>query len=230
MKRVLLLDTETTGTDEGAACVEVAVALFSVPHATVLRSFSSLISHPTNEAEAINGISVDVLAEAPLSAAVWALVNALAREAEAIVSHGAEFDRRFVPEHVAPGLPWICTLEDVLWPRARRPGESLVALALAHGLGVGSAHRAMADVDLLARLLGRVKELGGDVGGMLARGLRPKARFAVADRRFDPARNELAKAHGFAWDRPAAPKQWSRAMAREDAAALPFEVVEVAPC
>jgi hypothetical protein len=52
MKTILLLDTETTGTDERAVCIEVAVALYSVEYAAVVRSYSSLIRHDANEAEA----------------------------------------------------------------------------------------------------------------------------------------------------------------------------------
>lgn len=65
MKNILLLDTETTGTDESAVCIEVAVALYSVEHAAVTRSYSSLIQHGTNEAEHINRIPVGLLASAP---------------------------------------------------------------------------------------------------------------------------------------------------------------------
>jgi hypothetical protein len=61
-----------------------------------------------------------------------------------------------------------------------------------------------------------------DLEAMLARGLRPKARFTVAERGFDEARNALVKANGFTWD--ASRREWSRTMAIEDAEALPFRV------
>jgi DNA polymerase III epsilon subunit-like protein len=222
MRRVLLLDTETTGTDESAQCIEVAAAVFDIRYAVVVRAFSSLLCARSNEAECVNQIPAQALLDAPGPAATWIAVSNLAVEAEAIVAHGAEFDRRFVPSDAVPSAPWICSMDDLLWPRARKPGESLVSLALAHGLGVCSAHRALDDVELLARLLARVHEMGADLDAFLARGLRPKARFVVADRRFDPARNEMAKAAGFKWDPDA--REWWRVMAVEDASVLPFEV------
>ena len=47
-------------------------------------------------------------------------------------------------------------------------------MALAHGVGVVSVHRALADVDTLARTLTAVAELGVDLGEFLERGMRPK--------------------------------------------------------
>ncbi len=222
MKTILILDTETTGTNDHDICIEVACALYSVEHATVVSSYASLLFATHNEAEHVNHIPVAALATVDNSHIVWDTVRMLLRRADVIVSHGAEFDRHFVPAAIRDGWPWICSMDDLAWPRATKPRESRVSLALAHGLGVGSAHRAAADVDLLARTLTRVAETGIDLPAFLARGLRPKARFVVADRQFDAARNEQAKAAGFAWD--AAARVWARTMAIEDAAALPFAV------
>lgn len=221
MKNILLLDTETTGTDEHAVCIEVAVALYSVEHAAVTRSYSSLIHHGVNEAEHVNRIPVGLLASAPAAPIVWTGVARFAAQADAIVAYGAEFDRRFVPAETAQGRPFICAMDDLAWPRADKR-MTLTALALAHDVGVASAHRAFADVDLLARLFTRVKDMGCDLEAMLRRGLRPKARYVVADRAFDEARNALVKTHGFSWD--PLMRQWSRSMAIEDAEALPFAV------
>lgn len=225
---VLLMDTETSGTDDGAVCLEVACTIYSLRHASPVRSFASLIRAESNPAEPVNRISPALLLEAPEPAPVWARVREMVGKVDAIVAHNASFDRRFVPHEVAGATPWVCSMEDLLWPRARKPaGEGLVALALAHDLGVASAHRAGADVDLLARLFTRAAELGADLGAMLVRGLRPKALFIVADRGFDAARNELAKLAGFTWDN-LVPKAWGRRMVPEDTATLPFQVREVA--
>lgn len=225
LSRVLLLDTETDGTHEGAQCIEVACSLYSVPDAATIRSFSSLIQAESNDAVRVNGITVDLLKQAYSDRDVWNHVAALASRSEAVVAHGAEFDRRFIGGDVVGQRPWICTIDDVTWPRQKKPGDNLVSLALAHGVGVVHAHRAMADVDLLARLLARCTELGHDVGAMLERGLRPKALFQGLQG-YD--RNDEAKAHGFRWD--AASKRWLRRMAIEDAAALPFATRQVEPC
>lgn len=223
MKNVLLLDTETTGTDERAVCIEVAVALYSVEYAAVVRSFSSLIQCDTNEAEHVNRIPVGLLASAPAAPIVWTGVARFAAQADAIVAYGAEFDRRFVPAEATCGRPFVCAMDDLQYPRADKR-MTLTALALAHDVGVASAHRAFADVDLLARLFTRVRDMGHSLEAMLQRGLRPKAKFTVADRGFDEARNVLVKAAGFTWD--AGRREWSRMMAIEDAEGLPFRVVQ----
>ena len=46
LETVLILDTETTGTDDSAVCIEVACILYSVTHAAPIRSFASLIRAP----------------------------------------------------------------------------------------------------------------------------------------------------------------------------------------
>ena len=219
---ILILDTETTGVDDGAVCIEVACALYSLKHAAVVRSFSSLIRHHENPAEAVNRISPALLAEAPLPGNVWPVIDRMALSVRAIVAHSADFDRRFVPPIVAANAPWVCSMDDLAWPRPA--GRSLVALALAHDLGVSHAHRAAVDVDLLARLFTRAAEMGADLEAMITRGLRPKALF-VALVPFE--RKDEAKVAGFKWDE-SVPKAWSRRMAIEDVAALPFKVREVA--
>ncbi len=224
MSTILILDTETTGVDVGAVAIEVACALYSVEHASVIRSFSSLIRHHENPAEAVNHISAALLAEAPENGSVWNAVARMGAGVRAVVAHNAEFDQRHQRAFIPGCVPWVCSMDDLAWPRATKPaGESLISLTLAHGLGVASAHRAAADVDMLARLFTRAAELGADIDTMLTRGLRPKALFVA---RVSFARKDEAKAHGFRWNDPIV-KEWSRRMAIEDAAALPFDVVRV---
>lgn len=228
IRNLIIIDLETTGLEEDATAIEVAVSLFSVPHRAVIRSFSSLILGDSNPAEGINGIPAALLAEGTKAEDVWRGIAKMGARADAVCAHNAAFDSRFVPASVFDSKPWICSCEDLLWPRAERIGMGLVPLALAHGLGVASAHRASVDVDILSRLLSRVAEMGVDLQEFLARGLRPKALFTLADTRFDAARNETAGNLGFRWNKPEAPRQWSRRMAIEDVASLPFEVRQVA--
>ena len=221
LNRVLILDTETTGWEEDAVCIEVAVALYSVKHGAVIETYSSLIRHNANPAEAINGIPVDILLTAPECDWVWKKVRALVYEVDAIVAHNAAFDRRFVPMTVTCYTPWICSCDDLIWPKAPKPGMNLVGLALAHGLGVAHAHRAAADVELLCRLLTRVRETVGSLEPFLRYGLRPKALFQA----LVPKPGAEAKAAGFRFDWDT--RQWLRTMAVEDAAKLPFKTQEV---
>lgn len=222
--RVLIVDTETDGIGPEAVAVEVACILYDVGHAAAVVSFASLLQAPGNAAAAVNGIPPSILVDGPDRDLAWQKVVNMRLNARALVAHNAEFDKRFVPEFVQAHLPWICTMDDLAWPRAS-DSRSLVALALAHGVGVASAHRALTDCDLIARLFTRVHEMGVDLETFLARGLRPKAMFAVVDGKFDEARNKIAYEHGFRFNRDR--RLWLRSIAIEDADKLPFSVRRV---
>lgn len=224
LEQVLILDTETTGLDPSKdRVIEIGAILYSIKHATAVRSFSSLVHADENPAQAVNRIPVEALRCAPHADVVWREVWALAEQASAIVAHQAEFDRTFSLPALRDLRPWVCSMADLRWPKQTRPAPSLVALALDHDLGVACAHRALTDCELIARLFTRAAELGTDLAALLARGLRPKADF-VALVSYDD--REKAKAAGFQWE--PVTKQWRRRMAIEDAAALPFQTRRVA--
>jgi DNA polymerase-3 subunit epsilon len=207
-----------------ARTIEVGCVLFDIAHATPIASFASLFYAPTNDAEKINHISTLLLADYAQVIDGWGTVRALAESADAILAHSAQFDRGFVPVDLRDSKPWICTKDDLEWPRATKPGQSLVTLALDHGLGVATAHRALADCDLIARLLSRAAEFGTDLPAFLARGLRPKATYQALVSYDD---RELAKAAGFSWDGTS--RRWTRRMCAEDTASMPFPMREVMP-
>ena len=240
--RVLLVDTETTGIlwDEGARVIEVAAALYDTKYAAVIESFSSLIRHDSNEAEAINGIAPGLLLEQGNEPErVWNQFLHLSEDAECYCAHRAEFDQGFVSksidalsfevepiEHILemwdPAKPWCCSKTDFSWPHGLR-GDSLVQLALGLGLGVASAHRAMVDVDTIARCLTRVHEMGFLLEEMFRRAMRPKVRV-VAKVSFE--QKDMAKAAGFLWDPEK--REWYRSMCPDDVEGLPFRAVEKA--
>ncbi len=220
-KRILILDTETTGLDPKThSVIEVAACLYSVADASPIDWASWLICHPTNEAEEINRIPVSLLAQGHQAKDAWDALEALAESADAIVAHRAEFDRGFVSSKLRDMKPWICSKFDIEWPKGNL-GDHLVHLALAHGVAVVSAHRAMADVDTLVRTF-QAAALIQDTGPMLVRASRPKvlvqALVSYDDR-------EKAKAAGFSWE--ADRKRWTRRIAKEDVAALGFRTAEV---
>jgi DNA polymerase-3 subunit epsilon len=224
IKRLLILDTETTGLDPAADnTIEIACSLYSIEHTAPVASFASLIYAVRNEAEHINQISVRLLAEAPNQHEVWPIVEGLAQQADVIVAHRAEFDVQFVPYLIQKLKPWACSKNDMDWPRGRAErGDGLVHLALAHGVAVVSAHRAMVDVDTLVRTFQAAQKMGHDVALMVARSLRPKAKF-IASVSF--AEKDKAKEKGFEWDDKK--KIWTRVMFLDEAAKLPFKVKRV---
>lgn len=233
---ILFFDVETGGTDPAVhPLIEVGAVLWSVTHRSITRCFSSLVRATSNEAESVNRIPAAQLADAPEPHVVRESLKRIASLADIAVAHNASFDVQWLPE--VPALrPVVCSCHDIEWPTPgqsspldqprSRPGKSLVALCLEHGVGVGSAHRAITDCLLLARLFERVAERH-DLQTMLARAMRPKALFEVADKAFSEERNAQAKAAGFSWNAKA--RAWQRRMCPDDVAALPFATREAQP-
>lgn len=156
------------------------------------------------------------------------MILEMARMADVIAAHNADFDRRWfgaigsngasLPNLVDANdnpLHWVCTCNDFEWLYQTRPGQSLVELALARGIGVYANHRALTDCQLLAALFDRM----GSLHTMFERALRPKAQF-VDIVSYD--NKELTKQAIFKWfsDR----KTWERIMAVEDSQHLLFRV------
>ena len=149
LRRALILDTETTGIsyEAGARCIEVGCILYDLERGAPIASYSSLMHSKSNEAIGINGIDLELLADARDASLVWTEVVEYILSADVILAHRAEFDRSFIPPKFAAMRPWVCTKFHVDWPGAAN-GEHLVHLALHFGVGVVSAHRAMTDCDI----------------------------------------------------------------------------------
>ena len=227
MRRALILDTETTGVDPSVdSVIEVAACLYDLEIGCAIESYASLVRAPGgNPAERINGVPAAALAEANHPIEVWRRVAGLAAAADVVAAHNAEFDRGFVRAAGAPSIAdklWVCTRSDFVWEAGGEGGgRKLVEIVLAYGLGVATAHRAAADVDMMVRLFTRVKELGVSLPDLFRRAARPKKRF-VAQVSFEM--KHLAKEAGFSWSPET--RVWWRMMSPADVSALPFRVVE----
>lgn len=166
IRTALILDLETTGLDrERDAVVEVAAVLVDLERLAVVTAYSTIVHAEENAAEHVNGLSPSLLREHGESAhAAWENVAALAKEAGVILAHRAAFDYGFVcgpsgaivaadaRNWLVAKVPWACTKFGIDWPKGRYGGH-LVDLALAHGVAVPAAHRALDDCLLLARLM-----------------------------------------------------------------------------
>ena len=220
MKTVAIVDTETSGLDpKTGELLEVAVALWSFDLG-LIHAGSIPVRAESNAAEAVNGIPLALVRDFGRSRdglEVW--LAGMTAGADAIVAHHSDFDRQWLPE--LHGRPWICTCNDVTWPEPVQ-SRSLTAIALAHGVGVVDAHRALTDVLTIVRLFGAVQARGHSVRDLLAAGLRPKATFKAIVSYDD---REKAKQAGFRWE--GATKSWLRKMAVEDASKLPFKVQQM---
>jgi DNA polymerase-3 subunit epsilon len=226
---ILIVDTETTGLGPFASppaddrIVEIGAVLWSITNACIISTWSETVHGESNAAEAINRIPVGAMLDGVSPSDAHLTLWNMAERADVIVAHRADFDRAFVEVgaravDVAPFVaPWACSKFDIPWPQGK-PGDGLVHLALAHGVPVTRAHRALTDCLTLAYLFERVAEHGHDIRAMLRKALRPKATFQAIVSYDD---REKAKQAGFQWE--AASKRWLRTMAIEDAASLPFK-------
>ena len=221
LQQLLILDTETTALrPEDGDCIEVGAVLFAVPSRAVLTQVSFLLLCQENAAEAINGIPAAVTRLAqPWREALHCLL-AMVAQADAILAHNAAFDRQWFGRGALPALdkPWICSMEDIRWPADRRlqARPSVRDLALAYGVPVWAAHRALTDCTYLVQVLQRCP----DLELLLQQALEPR-RLVRARVSYDE--RQLAKEAGFRWNEPVR-GAWSRRLSEREIAALPFAV------
>ena len=114
-------------------------------------------------------------------------------------------------------------MEDLRWPAERqlRSRPSVRDLALAYGVPVWSAHRALTDCNYLAEVFARCD----DLETMLLHGLEPRqlmrARVSYDDR-------HLAREAGFRWNDPVK-GAWTRRLSQREIKSLDFPVEPVEP-
>jgi DNA polymerase-3 subunit epsilon len=223
-ERLLIIDTETTGlSPDTDQCIEVGAVLFHVPSRSVLSQVSFLLPCEHNAAEAINGIPAEVTRlDHPWQASL-ACFLAMVAAADALVAHNVNFDRQWFGRGALPPLEktWICSMEDIHWPpdRQLRPTPSVRDLALAYGVPVWAAHRALTDCVYLAQVFERCP----DLEQLLEAACEPRhlyrAQISYADR-------HLAKQAGFRWNEPVK-GAWSRRLSQRELEDLPFAVLPV---
>jgi DNA polymerase III subunit epsilon len=222
---LLLVDTETTGLDPATdALCELGAVLFSVPHRAVISQLSFLLPVLSNDAIAINGIEPQLSQLPQPSSEALALFLAMASQADAFLAHNAAFDRPWIEPLLPAELrgaarPWICTCEGIRWP-GLKPNPSLQSLALANGIPVWAAHRALTDCTYLAQVLERDPELEAH----LKEGLQPRHLVAA---QLPYEQRELARQAGFRWIAEA--KQWHRRCSESEINALSFPTIAIDP-
>jgi len=226
---LLIIDTETTALDPQTGCaIELGAILYSVEHQTSLHHIATLLAAPDNSAEHINRIPAAVLPAIAPRLQSFALQTfwEMVQQSDYAIAHNAEFDAQWFGQGCLPmlekdGIPlrWLCTATDFTWPHQTRPSEALVSLALAHGIGVGLAHRALADCQLISAFFDRME----DLPEMIAHALRPRAIYKALvgyDNR------QLAKDAGFRWNH-FVQGAWTRKMTEDEVVDLPFHVQKV---
>ncbi len=224
LENILILDTETTGLDsKNDDCLEVGSILFNVKSRCVLAQQSFLLPVKKNNAEKINKIPAEITRlRQPVFEAIK-YFESLVQISDVIVAHNAEFDMKWFGLKKLPQIDkqWICSMDDISWPDDRQLNTrpSVKDLALAYGVPVWNAHRALTDCIYLAEVFKRCS----DLENLLIRALEPKV-LLRAEISYD--KRHLAKNAGFRWN-DAVKGAWSRKMSRRDMEKLDFPVHEV---
>jgi len=216
MSLITIIDTETTGVDsEKDSIIEVAAILYSLTHAAPVESISYLLHCSENDAVAVNGIVPELT---QLSDDLDFRLDRMESRSIAYLAHNAPFDQSFLKRDA---IPFVCSMRQIEWP-VPCGSKALVAIALAHGIGVASAHRAMADCDTLSRLLTRVHEMGVDLEQLIARAMLPRVKVKACVSYDD---RQLAKDAGFQWDSDK--KSWWREFIVGEVPAFTFHTREL---
>jgi DNA polymerase-3 subunit epsilon len=221
-ERLLIVDTETTGLSPAKGrCIEVGAVLFHVPSRAVLSQLSFLLPCSSNPAERVNGIAAAVTRLEQPRGQFIACLEAMAAAADVLVAHNAAFDRQWFGREELPPLqrPWLCSMEDIRWPAQRhlRATPSVRDLALAYGVPVWAAHRALTDCIYIAQVFEREEQLET----LLQQALLPRKLYRA---RLPYDQRHLAKEAGFRWNE-GVQGAWSKRLTEDERGLLPFEVL-----
>ena len=165
VKPIAVIDFETTGLSPtmGDRATEVAIVMLEGDR--VVDRFQSLMNAGVRIPafiEAYTGITNEMIDNAPAAEDVMADAARFVGDAP-MVAHNASFDQRFWQAELqmagcAAKHSFACTLllSRRLYPQA--PSHKLGSLAAFHALpSSGRAHRAMADAEVAAALLGQIR-------------------------------------------------------------------------
>lgn len=221
---ILIIDTETTGLDpaKGAECIEIGAILYSIQYRAILAQVSTVLPVEVIGQEETHGISLAVSNTVPFNvqSAALNLLSNMALNADYAVAHNAAFDQQFAPKCI--DIPWICTYEDFNFAPPKK--QNLVSLALAHGVPVISAHRALTDCSLIASIFSKRDDLEALIEAAIVRAKSPKV-WVRALVSFDD--KDKAKAANFKW-MGTTTRDWRKQMKECDLGTLEFkwEVIE----
>ena len=165
MTRIAVIDFETTGLSPAMGDRATEVAIVLLENGCVVDRFQSLMNagvHIPAFITGLTGISNAMIADAPPVERVMSDANRFVGQVP-MVAHNASFDRRFWEAELARAgetatQPFACTLlvSRRLYPQA--PSHKLGVLVDYHHLPkAGRAHRAMADAEMAASLLGQIQ-------------------------------------------------------------------------
>ena len=221
MDRILILDTETTGLDENNdEVIEIGCILFHVTSRSVLSQLSFLLPVSINNAQHINGISVEVSNISQPWEMGMDFFLKLVDSCDIILAHNAAFDKKWFGKGQLPNLNknWICSLEDINWSFKKnlKSRPSVTDLALAFNIPVWNLHRALSDCYYISEVFKKIENLEN----ILIKATEPKYLYKALVSYED---RSLAKNAGFRWNSPVQ-GAWTRKLSEKEAIEIGFEV------
>jgi DNA polymerase-3 subunit epsilon len=226
IKRVVVLDTETTGLDQSKECIiELAMLCVDVDTATgrpvgrvqIYDGLEDPGKPIPREVVAITGITDADVAGQKLDESC---IAALLQGADLVIAHNAGFDRPFVERRLPSfsNVPWACSFADIDWKAHGLGSAKLESLAQFHGWFY-DAHRAEMDCHALLAVLEKMLPQESETGlaRLLCAASRPSYRLSATHAPFE-AKDKL-KARAYRWN--AESKVWHTRL--NDSAALDAE-------
>lgn len=164
IENILILDTETTGLDPSKGCkvIEIGALLYNLKHKQVIQTLSTLLYCDENPVQNINHIDPAWTQVPKEELAAIKFLGFMARQAQAIVAHNAQFDRRFMDtievDEEFREKKWICTKSDFEWPV---PLNRMRLEDICNAMKVPyiNAHRALNDCSFLAQCFDNIADL-----------------------------------------------------------------------
>jgi DNA polymerase-3 subunit epsilon len=219
--RVVVLDTETTGLDQGKEkIIELAMLRVDIDNATGL---------PVGEVQVYDGLEDPGKPIPPEVVALTGIRDAdvqgqrldearvaeLLAGADLIIAHNAGFDRPFVESRIGQfaHVNWACSFADIDWKAQGRSSAKLESLAQANGWFY-DAHRAEMDCHALLAVLAQKlpEEAHTGLTQLLQAVARPSYSLQATNAPFE-AKDKL-KTRGYRWN--AEQRVWHTRLKTED--------------
>lgn len=229
----LYVDVETTGLDvENDRIIELAAVPFDFDDAgnvyTVGTGFAQFEDPGipiSPEITNLTGLTNDLVRGHTIDTTY---VDALVRDAELVIAHNADFDRRMT-ERRFPSfarVDWACSYREVPWADMGVVGAKLPHILAEACGGFYEAHRALDDCLVGVHVLATARHEGKTaLGHLLASARQPLTRIWATNSWFK-AKDKL-KARGYRWA-PEPTKCWFRDLRNEDVASESAWLCEVA--
>jgi DNA polymerase-3 subunit epsilon len=207
VKRVLVLDTETTGLSHQVdKIIELAMLLVDVDTATGLPCGPVTLFEGFEDpgmpipaiAKEVTGITDAMVQGQRLDDQA---VNDFVAQADLVVAHNAGFDRPFCESRFPcfENKAWACSFKDIDWNAAGAGSSKLSALAADQGWFY-DAHRALVDCHALLQVL--TKPIGEPpatgLSLLMAAAAEPNFKLRATGSPFDS--KDKLKARGYRWD------------------------------